>query len=428
MDISPTTSNVKVSNHIPDDLVNSILHKLPIKSLKRFGCVRKSWSLLFMDPDFMTVYSNCFLSKNHSFYDDTSLLLHLKTRDKYDLYSLSGERFENIVKLDWPKVPLQVPVRRGRIIHRIGGIPKENVPPSQVSDFSFEIPSSKKSCEILGPIGINGTLCLEYPEIPDIRGNTKLILWNPTIEESKVIYLHNSNHLSIRWGRNYQVGYDRAKNDYKMIRRTLYPPKVHPYSSLQVNFFWEIYSLNSNSWRKINDNVPHSDRCLEVVYMDGVSHWLNTSRTETYLVSFDFSKESFITTPIPSYEGDCFDFYSIGRLLTILNGSIAFIVNYKERATFHISILSELGVKESWTRLFAVGPLPCLEYPIGAGKKGNILIRKKDNNLAWFDLSTGMIDEIGIRDEFGCKILFHKESFLPIGGIYNNFSSCFHGP
>jgi hypothetical protein len=81
----------------------------------------------------------------------------------------------------------------------------------------------------------------------------------------------------------------------------------------------------------------------------------------------------------------------------ILNGSIAFIVNYEEKATFHISILGELGVKESWTKLFIVGPLPCLEYPIGAGKKGNILIRKKDNKLAWFDLSTGMIDEIGVR-------------------------------
>ncbi|MCI00110.1 F-box protein, partial [Trifolium medium] len=79
-----------------------------------------------------------------------------------------------------------------------------------------------------------------------------------------------------------------------------------------------------------------------------------------------------------------FDFHSTRkRLLTILNGSIAFILNYEEKATFHIYILGELGVKESWTKLFIVGPLPCLEYPIRAGKKGNILIRIKDNKLAW---------------------------------------------
>jgi hypothetical protein len=147
-----------------------------------------------------------------------------------------------------------------------------------------------------------------------------------------------------------------------------------------------------------------------------------------YLVSFDFNNESFITTSIPSYEGDTFDFdfdYNRKRQLVVLNGSIAFIANYKETTTFHISILGELGVKESWTKLFIVGPLPCLEYPIGAGKKGNILIRKKDNELAWFDLSTGMIEEIGVTAKFHCKIFFQKESLLPIGGIYSKFSSLF---
>ncbi|KAK2399405.1 hypothetical protein QL285_049222 [Trifolium repens] len=176
-----------------------------------------------------------------------------------------------------------------------------------------------------------------------------------------------------------------------MIRCTHYPPKAHHHNSLQVVSFWEIYSLTNNSWRKINDNVAHSDRCCEEVYMDGVSHWWwDKSETKIYLVSFDFIKESFITTPISSYGSDPFDFNSTRRrLLTILNGSIAFIVNYKEiEATFHISILGELGIKESWIKLFIVGPLPCLEYPIGGGKKGNILIRKKDNKLAWFDLST----------------------------------------
>jgi hypothetical protein len=123
--------------------------------------------------------------------------------------------------------------------------------------------------------------------------------------------------------------------------------------------------------------VPHSDRCGEEVYVNGVSHWWDKSETQIYLVSFDFIKESFITTPISSYGSDPFDFNSTRRrLLTILNGSIAYIVNYKEKATFHISILGELGVKELWTKLFIVGPLSCLEYPIGAGKKGNILIRQ----------------------------------------------------
>jgi hypothetical protein len=34
-----------------------------------------------------------------------------------------------------------------------------------------------------------------------------------------------------------------------------------------------------------------------------------------------------------------------------------------------------------------------------------------------------MIDEIGVTAEIDCKIIFHRESYHPIGGIYSNFSS-----
>jgi len=76
--------------------------------------------------------------------------------------------------------------------------------------------------------------------------------------------------------------------------------------------------------------------------------------------------------------------------------------------------LGEFGVKESWTKLFIVGPLPCLMNPIGAGKNGNILFRKKDGELTWFDLTTKMIEEIGVTGD-RCDILFHIKSLLPIG-------------
>lgn len=63
----------------------------------------------------------------------------------------------------------------------------------------------------------------------------------------------------------------------------------------------------------------------------------------------------------------------------VLNESIALILNSYQTNTFQISFLGELGVKESWTKLFIIGPLLC-HYPIGGGKKGNILFRKEDVN------------------------------------------------
>ncbi|AET02491.2 hypothetical protein MTR_8g041440 [Medicago truncatula] len=88
MEISLMT-NVEVSKHILDDIAFYVLSKLPIKFLKRFGCARKSWSLLFHNHHFMTMHRNNFLSKDHSYYHDMSLLLN---------------RTESRVKLDWPKV------------------------------------------------------------------------------------------------------------------------------------------------------------------------------------------------------------------------------------------------------------------------------------------------------------------------------------
>jgi len=81
-----------------------------------------------------------------------------------------------------------------------------------------------------------------------------------------------------------------------------------------------------------------------------------------HLVSFDFCSESCITTPIPSDLVGLFDSYlvwSVGELV-ILNESIAFILNDTKISTFHISVLGELGVKESWTKLFIIGPSPRL--------------------------------------------------------------------
>jgi hypothetical protein len=108
MAVFSANDKVRKQLHIPDDISFSILSKLSIKSLKRFGCLSKSWSLLFDDPFFMTLYRNHFLTKEHSYYQDTSVLLHQifypwdgDYWDKtFELSSLSGERFKNRVKLD----------------------------------------------------------------------------------------------------------------------------------------------------------------------------------------------------------------------------------------------------------------------------------------------------------------------------------------
>jgi molecular chaperone HtpG len=397
---SVSATNVKVSNYISEDLVFSILSKLPLKTLKRFGCVHRSWAFLFENLHFMTMYRNYFLCNNHSYYDGTSILLKL-TNDPlpgdafYDtLYILSGERFEYKVKLDWP-------------------------PPFHDDD---------RFIDFLSQTSVNGILCLAKNCV------AKCVFWNPTTDEFKVI--PSSPFLSQLSQSRYVdpmvyfsgFGYDHVRDDYKVIRHLTSYPKTDDYISdvdepweddVDFRHMWEIYSLRSNSWRKLDIEMP-STYGIEKLYMNGVCHWWgvlvddNTAKEEPRLVSFDLCNEVCLTTPWPSDIIERLDLVH----LTLLNGSIAFII-YDETTTFHIRILGELGVEESWAKVFVVEPLPGIERPIGVGKKGDIFFIKDDDELVWFDLSTQMIEELGVKGNkyYRGDIIIYKDSLLPIGGL-----------
>lgn len=122
----------------------------------------------------------------------------------------------------------------------------------------------------------------------------------------------------------------------------------------------------------------------EQVYMNGVC-WLGESETyidNVYLVSFDLGSEEFVLTSIPSNVDNDINFELVDRHLILLNESIALISNDEQMTTFHMSILDEIGVKESWIKLFIVGPLSCLGHPIGVGKNGEIFIANEHKELA----------------------------------------------
>jgi hypothetical protein len=134
------------------------------------------------------------------------------------------------------------------------------------------------------------------------------------------------------------------------------------------------------------------------------------------------SNEKFFVTLIPSDVDDSFVDTSTWIKLAVLNGSITLISYHENTTTFHISILGEFGLEESWTKLLIVGPLSCVERPIGVGMKREIVFIRKDNELVWLDLSTQIVAELGYKGAFdpwsrSTRIIVYKESILPIEGI-----------
>jgi molecular chaperone HtpG len=291
-----------------------------------------------------------------------SILLNQRNEECHStLYILSGERFENRVKLDWP-------------------------PPFHVNDTSIYI---------VGKTSVRGTLCI----VQEVAYYPKCVFWNPTIDEFKVIPSSPFVPKPIVVSNGF--GYDHVGDDYKVIRWLSADEYVDP--------IWEIYSLRSNSWRKLDIDMPRRDDESVVVYMDGMCHWWGIKGDKEYVVSFDLSNEIFLTTPVPldMYDGSNFEF--VERHMAVMNMSITLISNYARNTTFHISVLGQLGVRESWTKLFIVGPLFGVEHPIGVGEKGNIFFRKENSELAYYDLSTEIIEEIDIQGESHfCQIVIYK--------------------
>ncbi|CAJ2634138.1 unnamed protein product [Trifolium pratense] len=396
-----TRKRKRVRNYISDDITFFILSKLPLKSLKRFECVCKSWALLFQNNYFLTMYHNNLMMSSSNCYDDTYLVLHAEPKNDYyissEFYLLSGERLKNRVKIDWP-------------------------PPFQ--EYDSEI-------FILGSLSINGILCLKQKFDPH------LVLWNPATCEFKVVPLSPFNStppLRTPYYVLHGFGYDSVTDDYKVIQFVDSLPLAigdDYFHDRSYETFWEIYSLRSNSWRRLDlcfqNRYYYTQNRGIGVYTNGVCHWWARTDVsviyEECLLSFNFSNEVLITTPAPLYldvNSPCFKY--VERRLVLLNETVALISTYLETGTFHISILGELGVRESWTKILIVEHLPSIGRPIGVGKNSNILFfQKTDGKLAWVDLSTKMIGEdLGLEGWlFGCSIGKYKKSFLPIGGMDN---------
>ncbi|WVY99562.1 hypothetical protein V8G54_025632 [Vigna mungo] len=380
----------KLHNHLPDDLAFSILFKLPLKSLKRFGSLCKSWAILFENSLFVDLFCINFISNLHSFYDDISVILcfqesYREINRKSSLFLLSGESFQNVDKLNW-------------------------LDPLEIRLSYLNIVSSSS---------VNGILCFVVDK------NRSGYLWNPAIGELKAIPHSPIEYLPFHVFpimRYLGFGYDCIRDDYKVIRSMQPDTRAdRDYTEWDYTPLCESYSLRSNSWRKvkIDVNILKDYGIDGNFYLDGMCHWLSQIDGDVCLISFDMSSETYYTTPtpidIPLDICNDFDIDHAMRYVFLLNGSIALMSNYEYSTTFYISILTELDKKETWNKLFTLGPLPLITRPIGARSMGNILFETNDGALVWYDLNTHKITKVDLKVSNGeFFMVIYKKSLVQI--------------
>ncbi|ONI26433.1 hypothetical protein PRUPE_1G024400 [Prunus persica] len=232
----------------------------------------------------------------------------------------------------------------------------------------FKFPDAYDVLRLSGH-SVHGLFCIHS------KDGRYIALWNPSIQKLKKIPLPTFGPSYSEWfskrKRNhlYGLGYDSVNDDYKLVGM------VVDDRSVQV----QIYSLKSNSWKRIQNGPLFSNISLgrpRIMFCNGAMSWL--------IVNNEVDGNRYIIQTL--------NLATIIRTvsLEVLGGCLCLCVYVP---TGHaVWIMKEYGVTESWTLLY------CLEneaVPSGVGyfskplvlsKNGEMVLTHNGRGFFWYDL------------------------------------------
>ncbi|XP_022861358.1 F-box/kelch-repeat protein At3g23880-like [Olea europaea var. sylvestris] len=310
--------------YIPEDIIINIFLRLPVKTLLRFKCVCKSWCSIIASCSFI--------------YEHLDMALADSRKARLLVMHRSSETSEFFL---FPNDQLMTPTHL--TIHT-------KFPPY---------------LRIMGPC--HGLLCLSNDD------NSELCLWNPATREIK--YIPESpipipSEVDEYEFAEFGFGFDCKTRDYKVVKLL----KKHC-EDRDNDYHVELYTLSTNSWRKIDVIVP--SRLFPYIvmyscttYMNGTFYWW----AETVIVCFDMSNEQFGMIHLPKVDFplneeakyNCFTEY---------NGLLAVIFCFQnENDTWsELWSMNGHGMTVNWTKQFSIGWLEGWWRPIGSYKNNRIL-------------------------------------------------------
>ncbi|KAK7295543.1 hypothetical protein RJT34_18453 [Clitoria ternatea] len=365
----------------PQDLIENILSRLPVRSLLRFKCVCKSWLSLISDPQFAKLHFDLAASPTHR-------LLHKLPRQR------------SIQSRD-----IQVPFDQDS---------------SLVNLFLPPPPSHEGYLEILGCQ--RGLVLLIYH-------TRDLVLWNPSTGLRKRI--SHSPPDAIRCPPHcagfHGFGYDAATDDYFVVFMRLYflIESSCPVRSTEVEFF----SLKTNSWNCVKFQGLYDEIKQEFkagVLVNGAIHWL-VLPVHSHLpaiVAFDWTEQSFYEIPPPPTDYLTLDEFAAFPKPRVMGGYLAVCYpGYRmEVDVIEIWVMKEYRVRSSWTKTLVVSAslnfVPGAFSPMCYTKGGGIFGTFGPGWLVKFDDKGELIEELRypVAMELEARNLhnaIYRESLLP---------------
>ncbi|KAL7205269.1 hypothetical protein ACSBR2_018245 [Camellia fascicularis] len=289
---------------LPPEVITEILSRLPVKPLLQFRCVSKPWRSVIDSPNFIKMHLNRSIQSRSYL----SLIL----------YDFNAPIPNQLCSVDFDKLDIAF---------------KLNPPLT----FEKRVDKVWNSC--------NGLLCLSF-------GEEQAILWNPsTRKHLELLVSRTETPVDFRGVlvNLFGLGYDSVSDDYKVMRIA----RINDYRF--VHYEVRVYSLKSNSWRKVGD-FPHHlelDLCTGLL-VGGALHWSVNPKPMLRedgphaLIAFDLGAEEYRMVSLP--ECGAVDFYF---KFEVLNGCLC-VLHYYLKKGVDLWVMKEYGVKESWTKLIYI--------------------------------------------------------------------------
>ncbi|KAH6756989.1 hypothetical protein C2S53_009223 [Perilla frutescens var. hirtella] len=357
---------------LPQDIMLSILTRLPVKSLLRFNSVCKPWLELFATPKFIKLH-------HRQFSDDPE-------NQNFMIYSLS-ETY---------------------CVHTMSLLKIES-DEKNPTDLDHPYPEIFFRMDFVGCY--NGLICMAFPPL-----GQGIVLWNPAMRLSKFVRLSkvefgNPDLVSLGFG------YDDEEGDYKVVRI------VCSTTGRKMRVGAEVYSAKSDSWKtiKIGGLQFRVVSTKNDAIVGGDPYWVakDVSR-KSQIVWFDVKKMVFKIVPSSNLElgGE-------GNVEPLMNwkGSLATILcneirESEERGSMHVLVFDK--DEKIWNMKHIFGPIEMKIYRcLQCSKSGKIVGVRFDGKLFVFDPESGGVKVVEVEEAqmLSFQIYEYSESLACIDGM-----------
>ncbi|KAK3012804.1 hypothetical protein RJ639_008031 [Escallonia herrerae] len=324
----------------PPEIIADVLSRLPVKSLLRLRCVSHLWRALIDSPHFIKTHLSRSIQTN------TAVVI--------------GER-GTLHSLDLDSIDQATPI---------------TFPFKYYDSFAF-----LATCD--GLILVHcATSCTNLFSGP-IR---TLALFNPSTRKYRV--LPASDVLYPNFGPvtvldDYGFAYDAINDDYNVLRVL----EFRDWKYKCIDSEARVYSLKSNSWSRIPSCAyRYPDRKIWARQVKDAVHTIGTKgficEGDRVIVAFKAGTKEF--SVVPKME-KCYTDVSVD----VLEGCLCLLGGYGQYCT-DVWVMTDYGVKESWTRLFTIGP------PV-VGLTRGVAVNFNDKKLIWYDLRRKSVRDVPVR-------------------------------